>query len=70
MFELLVCIAAIGAVVRVAVADNQSGLLWGLITFGLCAACVVMIPLAFIRVGIAFALALLAMFIYKVAANR
>ena len=39
-------------------------------TFGLVVACIVLIPLPLIRVGIAFAVAFLAMFTYKVVANR
>jgi hypothetical protein len=69
MLEILVAIAAIVAMARIASADGHSALLWGLITFGLCAACL-LIPLPLIRVGIAFGLALLAMFAYKIVANR
>ena len=69
MFKIIVGIAAVVAMVRIASADNQSTTLWGLVTFMLVVASL-FIPLPFIRVGIAFVLAFLAMFTYKVVANR
>ena len=70
MLELIVGILAISAVVKIASADGQSGLLWGLVTFGLIVACMMLVPLPFLRVGLAGVLALVAMFGYKVVANR
>ena len=70
MLEIFVCIATIVAMAKIASADDQSPLLWGLITFALVAACVVLIPLPFIRVGIAFVVAIAAMITYKVVSNR
>jgi len=70
MFELIIGIMAIAAMVKVASADGQSGALWGFITFALCVACVLLIPLPFLRIGIAFFLAFIGMVVYKVAANK
>ena len=69
MFEIIMAIAAVVAMVRIASADGQSTTLWGLITFVLVVASL-FIPLPFIRVGIAFVLAFGAMFSYKVVANK
>ena len=70
MLEIFVCIATIVAMVKIASADDQSPLLWGLVTFLVVTACVVFIPLAFIRVGIAFVVSLAAMIVYKIVKNR
>ena len=69
MFEIIMCIAVVVAMVRIASADGQSARLWGLITFLLVLASL-FLPLPFIRVGIAFVVAFVAMFVYKVVANR
>jgi hypothetical protein len=69
VFEIIMAIAAVAAMVKIASADNQSATLWGLVTFLLVVASL-FIPLPFIRVGIAFVLAFVAMFTYKVVANR
>ena len=70
MFEIVVAIAAIVAMAKIADADDQSPLLWGLITFALIAASVVLVPLAFIRVGVAFVVAIIAMITFKVVRNQ
>jgi hypothetical protein len=69
MFEIIMAIAAVVAMVRIASADGQSSSLWGLITFLLVVGSL-FIPLPFIRVGIAFIVAFVAMFTYKVVANK
>ena len=66
MLEIIVGIAAIVAMAKIADADDQSALLWGLITFALIVASLMLIPLPLIRVGIAFVVAIIAMIIYKV----
>ena len=70
MLELIVGILAVIAMVKIASADDQSPWIWGAITFALFIACVFLIPLPFLRVGIAFGLAFIGMITYKVAANR
>jgi hypothetical protein len=70
MFEFIVGVMAIVAMVKIAYADDQSRLLWGAVTFGLIILCIGLIPLPFLRVGIAFILAFVAMTAYKVIANR
>ena len=69
MIEILIAVAAVTAMYRIASADDQSPLLWGAVTFGLCVLCLV-IPLPMIRMGIAFALSFVAMIAYKVVASR
>ena len=69
MLELAMIVAAVVAMVRIASADDQSPLIWGLVTFGICVLCLG-IPLPLIRVGIALVLSFLAMTLYKVVANR
>lgn len=69
MLEIIVMVAAVVAIVRIASADDQSTVVWGFVTFGLCVLCLA-IPLPLIRVGIAFALSFVAMILYKVVANR
>ena len=70
MFELIIGILAIVAVVKIASADGQNAGLWGLVAFVCVAACVVLIPLPMLRVGIGAVLAFIAMFVYKVVANK
>ena len=69
MFEIIMAIAAVVAMVRIASAAGQSTALWGLVTFLLVVASL-FLPLPFIRVGIAFIAAFVAMFTYKVVANK
>ena len=70
MLELIIGIMAIVAMVKIASADGQSGALWGLVTFVCVAACVVLIPLPMLRVAIGGIIAFIAMFVYKLAANK
>jgi hypothetical protein len=70
MLELILAVMAIVAVVKIASADGQSGLLWGSVMFVLLVACIALIPLPMLRIGIAGVLAFIAMFAYKVVANK
>ena len=69
MFEMLMIIAAVVLMVKVADFEDQSKLGWGVITLLLCIASLFM-PLPFIRVGIAVVLAFAAMTTYKIIAKR
>ena len=69
MLELVIGIAAVVAMARIASAENMSSVIWGSLTLALVVACMV-IPVPFLRVGLAFGLAFVAMIGYKVAANR
>jgi hypothetical protein len=69
MFELIVAILLIVAMLKIANADNQSPVLWGGVTFLVAAACIALIPLPFIRLGIAGVVVFLAMIGYKAATN-
>ena len=68
-FELVVVVAAIVVMVRVADAERRSPVIWGAITFGLCFLSF-MIPLPFLRVGIALVVSYGAMFACKLLGQR
>jgi hypothetical protein len=70
MIEIFVSIMAVVAMVKIASADDQSPWLWGAATVALCVACIQLIPMPFLRIGIAFGLAFIGMIAYKVAADR
>lgn len=70
MFELLLSAAAIGAMAKIANADDQSGGTWGLITAGLVFCGLVFVPLPFLRVLLAAIVAFILMIVSKVAASR
>jgi hypothetical protein len=57
MFELILSVAAAIAISRLAEADRGEGLKWGAITFGLCLAAFFLIPLPFLRILLACAVA-------------
>jgi hypothetical protein len=63
-------ILAISTMAKVASADEQSPVLWGGLTAGMIMVSFLLIPWPFARVGIAFTLVLVGMFMYKVLANR
>lgn len=69
MIEILIGIAAIVAMSRIASAENKSPVIWGAVTFGICVLCLA-IPLPLIRMGIAFMLAFVAMTAQKIIASR
>jgi hypothetical protein len=52
MFEFILIIAAVIAMARAAEADSQTGLKWGAITFAACLLSLI-IPIPYIRVGLA-----------------
>ena len=64
MFDLILSIAAASAVGRFAEADRSAGLKWGSIIFSLCLASFV-IPLPFLRILLACALAFILMTVTK-----
>ena len=71
MLEIIVVVLLIVAMVKIAGNDNQSPLLWGIVTFVVAAACIVLIPsLPFIRVGIAGVLVFVGMIGYKTVSNN
>jgi hypothetical protein len=69
MLELIVGVLAIVAMGKIASADNQSPIIWGSVTLLLVIGCM-FIPMPFLRVGVAFVLAFVAMIGFKVATNR
>ncbi len=69
MLELLVSALAVAAMCKIASADDQSPIIWGAVTLLLIIGSF-FIPMPFLRVGLAFVVAVVAMIGYKVAANR
>lgn len=64
MFELILIVAAAIAMGRFAEADRSEGLKWGLITFALCLVSMI-VPLPFLRIGLALAIAFVLMTVTK-----
>lgn len=69
MLELFIAVMAIVAMCRIASADDQSPIIWGAVTFLLVFGSF-FIPMPFLRIGLAFVLALVAMIGYKLATDR
>ena len=64
MFEFILIVAAAIAMGRFAEADRSEGLKWGLITFVLCLVSMI-VPLPFLRIGLALAIAFVLMTVTK-----
>ena len=69
MIEILIGVAAVIAMIRIADAEEQSRLIWGSVTVGLMILSL-LLPLPMVRVALAGILAFVAMFVYKIVANR
>ena len=69
IMEIAIAIAAIGAMAKIADADGRSAIIWGLITFGTCAASIA-IPLPFLRILLAFVVAFVLMMVAKARGGR
>ena len=70
MLMWIVIIAMCVVTYRIAETENQPGWRWALITFLICLACGVLIPLAVLNVAIGAILSFLAYFAYKVIYNQ
>ena len=70
MLEILIVIAMIVLMAKIASADDQSPWLWGGLTFALSAAAIVLIPLPIIRLAIVGVVVFIAMIVYKVMKDR
>jgi len=70
MFGLLLIIAAVVAMVKIADAENQSMILWGVVTLLLVVACSVFIPFPFLGPLAGFILSFGAMTTYKIVTNK
>ena len=70
LLEIIIVIAMIVLMARIASADDQSPWLWGGLTFALCAAAIVLIPLPIIRLAIVGGVVFIAMIVYKVMKDR
>ena len=70
MFELILIAIMVGAIVKIASADDQSPLAWGGVALLLGIACCMIVPFPFIRVLLAGMLTFGAMIGYKVMANK
>ena len=69
MFEIFVAALSCFVMAKIASMDGQSPAAWGLITALLCGASL-FIPLPFLRIGIAAVASFVAMFVFKIIANR
>jgi hypothetical protein len=65
MFVWIIIIASAVLMYRVAEMERLSGLLWAAITFGLCLACAMTIPLPLINAVIGLILSFVAMTVYN-----
>ncbi|MEQ8850891.1 MAG: hypothetical protein RIB32_03815 [Phycisphaerales bacterium] len=66
MIEILLAVGACIAIGRIAYHEDQSGIIWGLITAAICLGSLALIPIPFGRVVIAAVLAFVAMTVYKI----
>lgn len=64
MIELVVMLACIVLMARVAEFENRSGVIWGSVTLVLCLACF-SIPLPYVRVLIALVISYIALSVYN-----
>jgi hypothetical protein len=69
IIELVMAIAVVVAMVKIADMENQSPFIWGAVAIGMLLLCF-MLPIPYLRVVIAGLLSYVAMFVYKVVANR
>lgn len=69
MVEIGLAIAAGFGIGKIADAEGRSALVWGLITFGLCAASLI-IPLPFLRILLAAVLAFIGLMIARARDGR
>jgi hypothetical protein len=70
MLMWIVIIAMCVVMYRIAEAENQPGFRWGLLTFFICLACGVLIPLPILNVAIGVVVSFLAYFAYKIIWNQ
>ena len=71
MLGWLVLGAAVLAMYRIADAENRSGLAWGALTFAICFACMIAMPmLPLINIGIGLFLSFMMMMVLKMVASR
>jgi hypothetical protein len=68
--ELILGIVLCFAMAKIASADDQSGILWGVLTFVILLGCGMLIPWPFVRVLIAGAVTFVAMIAWKAVADR
>jgi hypothetical protein len=69
MIEIVMAIAVVVAMVKIADMENQSPFLWGAVAIGFLVLCFA-IPVPMLRVVVAGLLSYGAMFVYKVVANK
>jgi hypothetical protein len=70
MLEIVLGIAVVVMMAKVANADDQSAVTWGGLTFLLCVASVLFVPLPFLRMLLAGAAVFALMIGYKMVAER
>jgi hypothetical protein len=67
--EIILAIAACGAMAKIAAADGRSPIAWGTITLAVCAASLA-VDMPFLRVLLAFLVAFVALMVVKARAGR
>ena len=69
MIGWVMLIAAVIGMYRITDMEGKNGVLWGMVTFAICLACALLIPLPLLNVFIGFVLSFGAYFAYKIVKN-
>lgn len=69
MCEIVMCAFVVVAMVKIASHEDLSPWVWGAISLAVCVLCL-LIPLPFIRVGIALVLSFAVMIVYNIIQSR
>jgi hypothetical protein len=69
IIELVMAVAVVVAMVKIADMENQSSFIWGAVAVAALVLCFAL-PLPFFRVLVAGVISYAAMFVYKVVANK
>lgn len=69
MLEILLIVAVVVAIAKIAAADDQSAVMWGVIAVVICGLSL-LIPLPFLRILLAGIVTFCAMIGYKMATNK
>jgi hypothetical protein len=70
LLEIIIAIAVVTLIYRIADIENESRLLWALVALGCCVGCYFYFSRPFVRIGIAAVIAYAAMTIYRVAREK
>ena len=70
LFEIIMIIAAVTAMAKIADAEDRSTLLWGGMTLALCIASLFVVPLPMVRIFLVFVFAFIMMIVAKIVGGR